>query len=266
MLAIGWLHDKGGRVAEIERAVRAPAEYGQKVQHAADRIRRRIASGEYRPGMHLRQDEIAYELGQSRVPVREAFKILVTEQLLVHHQNRGHFVAELTAAEMADICWLRESLEAELARSARAPSAETLELLEEINARIQSLQGAERAWERTELDESFHRTLWHLSERPVLIRELQAMATRQRPYRVLMSNELPARDPAAAAEHGEIIAALRERDMRRYQLLLSAHIARARAIVTVLQQRESRDAQREESALAAAAGGAVDHTEPGHIA
>ena len=218
-----------------------PGMYGQKVQHAADQIRRKIAAGEYRPGMHLRQDDIAYELGQSRVPVREAFKILVTEQLLVHHRNRGHFVAELTAAEMADICWMREALEAELARTARPASADTLDDLREINARIQSVGGAERAWQRAELDEQFHRTLWQLSDRPILIHELGAMAARQRPYRVLMSNQLPDRDPAAAAEHDEIIAALRERDASRYQALLSLHIARARAIVAVLERREAAD-------------------------
>ncbi len=220
-----------------------PAAYGQKVQHAADSIRRRIASGEYRPGMHLRQDDIAFELGQSRVPVREAFKILVTEQLLVHERNRGHFVAELTAAEMADICWIRESLEAELARTAQPASDSVVDHLVEINARIEGLGGAERAWERTELDEQFHSTLWRLSDRPILEHELRAISARQRPYRVLMSNQLPDRDPAAAAEHREIIDALLRHDGSRYQALLSLHIARARAIVSVLEQRETAVAQ-----------------------
>lgn len=215
-----------------------PARYGQKVQHAADQLRRKIASGEYHPGTHLRQDEIAYELGQSRVPVREAFKILEAEQLIVHHRNRGHFVAELTSAEMADICWMRESLEAELARTARPVSAETLSALIDINARIETLIGPEHAWERTELDERFHSTLWNLSDRPVLIHTLQSMAARQRPYRVLMSDQIPERDPAAAAEHNEIIEALRSRDRERYQALLAVHIARARAIVAVLERRE----------------------------
>lgn len=221
-----------------DMASRTPVPYGQKVQRATDEIRRRIASGDYRPGTHLRQDEIAYELGQSRVPVREAFKVLVTEQLLVHHRNRGHFVAELTSSEMSDICWMREALEAELARTARPPSPQTLDRLARLNAQIEALSGGERAWKRTELDEKFHNMLWELSDRPILIHELRAMATRQRPYRVLMSSELPARDPAAAAEHRDIIDALRQNDLTRYQKLLAAHIARARAIVSVLEDRE----------------------------
>lgn len=226
-------------MSDSQQDPQASARYGQKVQHAADEIRRKIASGEYRPGTHLRQDEIAYELGQSRVPVREAFKVLTTEQLLVHHRNRGHFVAELTSAEMADICWMRESLEAELARTARPASAETLSRLVEISSRIQSVVGPEHAWERTELDEQFHSTLWHMSERPVLIHSLQSIAARQRPYRVLMSNQIPDRDPAAAVEHTEIIEALRSCDLTRYQALLAVHIARARAIVAVLERRET---------------------------
>ncbi|MGQ4512956.1 FCD domain-containing protein [Streptomyces sp. DW26H14] len=210
--------------------------YGLKVQNAANQIRHKIAVGEFRPGMHLRQDQTALALGQSRVPVREAFKILVAEQLLIHHRNRGHFVTELTPHEMADICWLRESLEAELARTADRITAEDIERLGEINGEIESLIDTGTVWRRVELDERFHEILWSLANRPVLFHEVKRVAERQRPYRVLMSERIPARDRAAAAEHRELLDALRQGDFARYTALLVVHISRARELVGLLEQ------------------------------
>jgi len=213
--------------------------YGHKVQHAVDAIRHKIANGELRPGHHLRQDDVAASLGLSRVPVREAFKILVAEQMLVHERNRGHYVAELTAAEMADICWLRETLEAELARTAQVATPATIAALEDLNGRIEGLLSTDEIWQRVELDGQFHELLWHLSERPVVIQDLKRIAERQRPYRVLLSDRVPDRDHAAIEEHREIIAALRAVDLPRYQALLTVHIARARELVALLGEHES---------------------------
>jgi DNA-binding GntR family transcriptional regulator len=209
-------------------------EHGRKVETATAVLRSRIATGEFPPGAHLRQDEIADLLGQSRVPVREALKILTAERLLVHHRNRGHFVAELTSAEMSDICWLRESLEGELARTA-APAPERLVTqLEKLNGEIERFLGTPSVQRRVELDDQFHELLWNLSSRPLLCHELRQVAVRQRPYRILMSSRIPDRDSAAVNEHREIIEALKLSDMPRYQALLSLHVRRGREMVAAL--------------------------------
>ncbi|MET0766384.1 MAG: GntR family transcriptional regulator, partial [Aeromicrobium sp.] len=45
-------------------------------QRIADVIRERILAGEMPPGTRIKQDELADELATSRIPVREALRIL----------------------------------------------------------------------------------------------------------------------------------------------------------------------------------------------
>ena len=69
-----------GRLQPLE-APRSLAE------DAADRIREQILSGGFRQGEHLVETRIAQQLHISRGPVREAFKLLRAEGLLI--KNSG---------------------------------------------------------------------------------------------------------------------------------------------------------------------------------
>jgi DNA-binding GntR family transcriptional regulator len=68
----------------------------------ADHIRRLIFEGELRQGDHLRQDEIASELGVSRIPVREAVIALDREGWLMIEPHRGAFVHGLDQDAVRD--------------------------------------------------------------------------------------------------------------------------------------------------------------------
>lgn len=58
----------------------------------ADHLRRQIITGELGPGQRLTQEDIADELGTSRVPVREALVILEQEGWVKMEMHRGGFV------------------------------------------------------------------------------------------------------------------------------------------------------------------------------
>jgi DNA-binding GntR family transcriptional regulator len=58
----------------------------------ADHLRRQIITGELAPGQRLTQEDIAAELGTSRVPVREALVILEQEGFVKMEMHRGGFV------------------------------------------------------------------------------------------------------------------------------------------------------------------------------
>jgi DNA-binding GntR family transcriptional regulator len=64
-------------------------------QQVADYMRRRIFEGDLRVGERVPQDEIAAELGVSRVPVREAVIALDREGWIVMQPHRGAFVVGL---------------------------------------------------------------------------------------------------------------------------------------------------------------------------
>ena len=86
-------------------------------ERVADILRRRITEGELRPGSRLSEDELARPLGVSRNTLREAFRLLTHDGLLVHRLHRGVFVTELDADELWDLYRLRRLLECGVVRS-----------------------------------------------------------------------------------------------------------------------------------------------------
>ena len=76
-----------------------PREHGAAAAHVADRVRAAIIRGSYPPGTRIRQEELADETGASRVPVREALRMLEAEGLVgwrlpLWTMNRHRFLVE----------------------------------------------------------------------------------------------------------------------------------------------------------------------------
>lgn len=86
----------------------------------ARRIRQKILSGSYAPGMQLLQDSIAADFGVSKIPVREALVQLKSEGLVDIFAHRGFQVRRTSTAEMAEVFNLRLAIEpAAAAKGAR---------------------------------------------------------------------------------------------------------------------------------------------------
>jgi DNA-binding GntR family transcriptional regulator len=69
-----------------------------------------IIKGEYRPGQQLKEEEIAARLDISRPPVREAFKMLEAEGLVIRRPRRGVFVTEMTEKDVWEAYTLKAAL------------------------------------------------------------------------------------------------------------------------------------------------------------
>jgi DNA-binding GntR family transcriptional regulator len=67
------------------------------------RIRELIITGEYRQGQQLKEDELCRMFAISRPPIREAFKTLEANGLVVRKPRRGVFVAEFTARDIDEV-------------------------------------------------------------------------------------------------------------------------------------------------------------------
>ncbi|PIO97421.1 GntR family transcriptional regulator [Pleomorphomonas carboxyditropha] len=72
----------------------------------------RIISGAIEAGARLRQDHVAEEFGASHVPVREAFRLLESQGLVVSEPRRGVRVAGFTREEVREVAEMRAALEA----------------------------------------------------------------------------------------------------------------------------------------------------------
>ncbi|WP_164738178.1 GntR family transcriptional regulator [Frigidibacter oleivorans] len=74
-------------------------------------LRRKLASGVYDPGMHLKEEAIAAEMGVSRTPVRAALTRLIAEGLLSPGQKRGAIVTQWRKEDVSEIFAIRILLE-----------------------------------------------------------------------------------------------------------------------------------------------------------
>lgn len=80
-------------------------------EQTADVLREAIATGLLVPGMKLQEEALTASLGVARNTLRESFKTLLHEGLLVHEINRGVSVAPVTIQGIRDVYGLRKLLE-----------------------------------------------------------------------------------------------------------------------------------------------------------
>ncbi|MFI1971902.1 GntR family transcriptional regulator [Streptomyces cinnamoneus] len=128
-------------------------------QRVAAALRDRIEGGDLPPGTQLSEEALGRELGVSRNTLREAFRLLVHEGLVVHLLNRGVFVRVLEPADVTDIYRVRAALETAGVRAAATAPAP---LRDAVTAAVEEAEQAAGAddWQRVgTADLRFHRAL-----------------------------------------------------------------------------------------------------------
>ncbi len=133
-------------------------------ERAFEEIKRLIQSGEFAPQSTLSERQLATRLGMSKTPIRAALENLASQGLVTVSPQRGIFVRELTAREIAELFDVRMAVEpvisAQLAGSSLSSSQREAM---KSNLRQQALAAeAEDFLAATELDIAFHRLLARL--------------------------------------------------------------------------------------------------------
>jgi DNA-binding GntR family transcriptional regulator len=90
-----------------------------------ERLESDIGARVYPPGSHLAEDEIAAELGVSRTPVREAFRMLEREGWLEIVPHGGAYVRNPPMDEMHQVFEVRQCLEERAANLAAKHATES---------------------------------------------------------------------------------------------------------------------------------------------
>ncbi|WP_064743156.1 GntR family transcriptional regulator [Pseudonocardia spinosispora] len=95
----------------------------------ADALRAQIGSGVLVPGTRLSEDRVRAEHGVSRSTLREAFRLLIRDRLLVHELSRGVFVRQLSRRDVSDLYEVRRIIECAALRHIRTLRPEGLRRL-----------------------------------------------------------------------------------------------------------------------------------------
>lgn len=200
-----------------------PPKTGQTL---ADRIfaalAQRISAATLAPGARLRQEEIAAEFGASQGPVREAFRLLEAEGLVLSLPRRGVRVAAFDRAALVEAVEMRAVLEGLALRHA-APQMGAANLTA-LTAADGACSAATTATDWEDANRSFHRLLiapCPMSRLMLSIERLQALTARFAATRP-RSPALPHND----RDHKAILSALALRDADKAGDLLARHIRR----------------------------------------
>ncbi|HEV7309895.1 GntR family transcriptional regulator [Ensifer sp.] len=208
---------------------------------AAEEIRNRILAGDYAPGVQLRQDGLASDLGMSRIPIREALVQLESEGLLKILPHRGAIVSQLTVDEIEELFNMRLLFEPFLfQRSAPLLSAEDLEALREMQARYSTSIDRLDVDVWNELNTEFHLSLYRHARSPRILLAVQNLLVEcDRHTRVQLSTIRGDRE-RAVAEHEELLRLCEKGAFEEGAKLMYEHIDHIRAgLVALLARTEA---------------------------
>jgi DNA-binding GntR family transcriptional regulator len=109
-------------------------------EQVADSIVEGIANGALAPGQKIIEVDLASRLQVSRVPVREALKILETQGIVVGRPHRGVRVVEFDKSKIAQVYEIRLFLEKIALRDARARIESMPKLLVKLDKAIDRME------------------------------------------------------------------------------------------------------------------------------
>jgi DNA-binding GntR family transcriptional regulator len=214
-----------------------PIERRTVAAEAAEILRQRILSGEIRAGQPIRQEQIAQELGVSRIPLREALKQLEAEGFVTIAPHKGAVVSTLSAEEAEELFALRAQLERWLLTEAipRMREADFAHL----DAIIDESRAPDNLARWGELNWRFHEALYRPAGRPLSLRFLKRVHDNLDRY--LRLQIAITRDwDRAYKDHQDLIAFSRERNVKAAVALLDDHIrGTAKALSSTLAKRSA---------------------------
>ena len=191
------------------------------VTRIAEAIAERIISGALQPDAPLRQDHVAREFNSSHVPVREAFRQLEAQHLVVSLPRRGVRIAPLDANSIREIAEMRAALEVVALRHA-APRL-TQAHLAKIELALIEGDNAETLAEFEAANRAFHQALVAPCGMPRLLASLDGLQLANSRLVFAMARSSGWR-PRSNQDHRLILAALRARDIEQACTLLARHI------------------------------------------
>ena len=184
-------------------------------------LRNAIREGRLVPGQRLTQADIAQQLGVSRIPLRDAFRRLEVESLVVIDGHKGARVAVLTADDVAEIYEMRLMLEGKCMEYAvgNLTESDAVRLSELANASEDDSLTPSRSFQ---LRRAFYSELYGHAGRPRMRRAIMQLRDNVDRYHLLTDRS------HAHVAHNELAAAISDRDPHRAAKVLVEHISDAR--------------------------------------
>jgi len=193
-----------------------------------DNIRRRILSGEFRPGQKINESEIAVNLGISRSPVREAFRILEIDGLIITLPRKGSYITDISLKDLEELFEIRKILECYaldcIKKRAKKSPEKIQSMIEELDSNLL------KKHDHFSVISGFHYSLVELSNNSRLIELYKILAVSLRRYWLIYHSKNEQRD-ISLEQHQGVVNTLRKGDYTGTKTLLKKHIQYVKGIV-----------------------------------
>jgi DNA-binding GntR family transcriptional regulator len=188
-----------------------------------------IIEGRIKPGQKLVENDLSKQFNISRAPLRECFRILESEGLVIINPRRGVFVRNLTREDLEDVFPVRTALES-LAGRLAVPNIneKQIETFNDLIVKMEESLQKKDVKSFLHFNSAFHSVFIKASNNQVLERTLKnlgkgiwlriAFLYYQTPSEIDFSNKM----------HKEIVEAFQKKDAISVQRLIEEHIEHAK--------------------------------------
>lgn len=203
-------------------------------------LRTMIADGELQPGDRLPSEaDLCERLGVARSSLREAIRTLSALGVVETRHGSGTYVGALRATDlisslsltvgllplesMLELYELRRVLESHAASQAAARGTD--EVIAELGAILDELEGTFDDDVQSELDHRFHMGVAKLANNPALAGLTEVLRGRSRSYRIFLTEDAREIKLLSDAGHRAILSAIERRDPVSAGVAAAAHVA-----------------------------------------
>ncbi len=193
-----------------------------------DNTRKRILTGEFRPGQKINESEIAVNLGISRSPVREAFRILEIDGLITTLPRKGSYITDISLKDLEELFEVRKILECYaldcIKKRAKKSPEKIQPMIEELDKNLL------KKHDPFSVISGFHYSLVELSNNSRLIELYKILSVSLRRYWLIYHSKNEQKD-ISLEHHRGIIYSLKKGDYPGTEILLKKHIRYVKGVV-----------------------------------
>lgn len=195
------------------------------VDHAVDAILSAASRGLILPGDRVSEPDLVTRLGMSRVPIREALRILESQGIVSSEPYKGIRLMEISHQRLEQIIDVRiplETLACRRAIEAGRNGPRELKLLNQSVDELVLMQQREDVYGFASADTDFHRVLCSLALNPVLSNLWESIA---RQLTVIFGLSTISKSmESIIAEHQRLVDVFAEGDIDKMALEIEQHI------------------------------------------
>lgn len=236
--------DSGFALPEDVASIRRPSLHEETVTV----VRNLILEGKIEPGTRIAEALLCQRLGISRTPLREALKVLASEELVELLPNRGAVVARIGADDTAELFDVLEALETKAAALAAERAGEAdFNLMQSLHAQMLEHHAAGRRATYYEANQRVHRLLIECARNRALASTHLMISRKIARARYAVTFTQSGWDESVA-EHQRIADAFLRRDTATLDDAVREHTRRTAArVLAVLRESETAAESRREA-------------------